>query len=106
MNDDELSPERAELLNLRARVVVAERAALAALEAMLLIRPEQLTVILESTRKGLAEGYLDETFAPDLHHPVERAFVAKEVTAHASPPKRNGLRRRDQRPRQWLMRHR
>jgi|tagenome__1003787_1003787.scaffolds.fasta_scaffold19715412_2 hypothetical protein len=79
MNDDELSPERAELLNLRARVVVAERAALAALEAMLLIRPEQLTVILESTRKGLAEGYLDETFAPDLHHPVERAFVAKEV---------------------------
>jgi hypothetical protein len=54
MNDDELSPERAELLTLRARVVVAERAALAALEAMLLIRPEQLTLILESTRKGLA----------------------------------------------------
>jgi hypothetical protein len=79
MNDDELSPERAELLTLRARVVVAERAALAALEAMLLIRPEQLTVILESTRKRLAEGYLDETFAADLHHPVERAFVANEV---------------------------
>ena len=35
MSDDELSPERAELLTLRARIVVAERAALAALEAML-----------------------------------------------------------------------
>src|SRR5690349_6120267 len=79
MTDDELSPERAELLTLRARIVVAERTALAALEAMLLIRPEQLTVILEATRKRLAEGYLDETFAPDLQHPVERAFVALEV---------------------------
>jgi hypothetical protein len=79
MIDDELSPERTELLTLRARIVVVERAALAALEAMLRIRPEQLTAILESTRKRLAEGYLDVTFAPDLHSPTERAFVAKEV---------------------------
>jgi hypothetical protein len=79
MNDDELSPERMELLTLRARIVVVERAALAALEAMLLIRPEQLTVVLESTRKGLAEGYLDETFSSDLQRPAERVFVAKEV---------------------------
>jgi hypothetical protein len=79
MNDDELSPERVELLTLRARIVVAERAALAALEAMLRIRPEQLTVVLESNRKGLAEGYLDETFAPGLQSPAERTFVAKEV---------------------------
>src|SRR3954447_13337035 len=79
MSDDKLSRERAEFLSLRARVVVTERAALAALELMLRIRPEQLTVVLEATRKGLAEGYLDETFAPDLHSPAERAFVAKEV---------------------------
>jgi hypothetical protein len=79
MSDDEISRERAELLTLRARIVVAQRAALAALEAMLLIRPEQLTVILEATRKGLSEGYLDETFAPDLRRPTERAFVAREV---------------------------
>jgi hypothetical protein len=79
MNEDELSPVRVELLILRARIVVTECAALAALEAMLLIRPEQLTVILESTRKRLGEGYLDETFAADLHDPIERAFVAKEV---------------------------
>jgi len=79
MNNDELSPERLELLTLRARIVVTERAALAALEAMLLIRPEQLTVILEATRKRLAEGYLEETFATDLPDPAERTFVAKEV---------------------------
>jgi hypothetical protein len=79
MRGGDVSPDRAELLTLRARLVVTERAVLAALEAMLLIRPEQLTVILESTRRRLAEGYLDETFAPDLTDPAERDFVAKEV---------------------------
>jgi hypothetical protein len=79
MTDEELNPERAELLTLRARMVVVERAALAALEAMHLIRPEQLEIILSAARKRLAEGYLDETFAADLHGPTERAFVAKEV---------------------------
>lgn len=79
MTDGDVSPERAELLTLRARLVVTERAALAALEAMLLIRPEQLTIILESTRRRLAEGYLDETFASDLTNPAERNFVANEV---------------------------
>jgi hypothetical protein len=76
---DKISPERTELLVLRARMVVAEQAALAALEAMLLIRPEQLTTILESTRKRLGEGYLDTSFATDLPDPDERAFVANEV---------------------------
>jgi hypothetical protein len=79
MRDGNVKPERAELLSLRARVVVVERAAMAALEAMLRIRPEQLTVILESTRRRLAEGYLDESFAPDLTDPAERTFVADEV---------------------------
>jgi hypothetical protein len=79
MRDPAVNPERQELLTLRARMVVTERAALAALEAMLLIRPEQLTNILEVTRKRLAEAYLDNTFAPDLADPAERAFVAREV---------------------------
>jgi hypothetical protein len=76
---NELSPVRIELLTLRARVVVAERAALAALELVLRVRPEQLTNGLAAARKGLAQGYLDETFAPDLVDPAERAFVAREV---------------------------
>jgi hypothetical protein len=79
MRDPAVNPERQELLTLRARTVVTERAALAALEAMLLILPEQLTNILEVTRKRLAEAYLDNTFAPDLADPAERAFVAREV---------------------------
>jgi hypothetical protein len=78
MNND-ISPERAELLRLRARMVAVERAALAALEIALLIRPEALEIFLESRRKGLSEAYLDETFAPDLTDPRERAFVAQEV---------------------------
>ena len=78
MNND-LSPERLELLRLRARLVAVERAALAALELVLRMRPEDLEIFLESRRKLLAEGYLDETFAPDLTDPAERAFVAQEV---------------------------
>jgi hypothetical protein len=43
------------------------------------MRPEELEVHLESTRKGLSEAYLDETFASDLTDAAERAFVAREV---------------------------
>ena len=77
--NDEITPERAELLRLRARLVAVERAALAALEISLRLRPEALEIFLESARKGLEEAYLDETFAPDLTNPAERVFVAKEV---------------------------
>src|SRR3954447_24540897 len=75
----ELNPDRAEILRLRARVVVVERAARAALELMLRIRPEQLDTILKVTRKHLSEAYLDAEFAPDLNDARERAFVADEV---------------------------
>jgi hypothetical protein len=75
---DEITPERAEILRLRARIVAVERAALAALELVLRIRPEELESFLESRRLQLSRGYLDETFATDLG-PDERVFVAKEV---------------------------
>jgi hypothetical protein len=76
---DEINPDRAEVLRLRARLVAVERAALAALEIALRVRPEALEIFLESTRKGLSQAYLDDTFAPDLADPRERAFVAQEV---------------------------
>jgi hypothetical protein len=76
---DAISVSRTEILRLRARIVAVERTALAALEAMLRIRPEALELLLESTRKGLAEAYQDSTFAPDLIDPNERIFVAEEV---------------------------
>jgi hypothetical protein len=76
---DEINPDRAEVLRLRARLVAVERAALAALEIALRVRPEALEIFLESTRKGLSQAYLDDTFAPDLADHRERVFVAQEV---------------------------
>jgi hypothetical protein len=76
---DDITPERAEILRLRARIVAVERAALAALELVLRIRPEELEAFLESRRLELSRSYLDKTFASDLAEPAERAFVAKEV---------------------------
>lgn len=76
---DEIGPDRAELLRLRARIVALERTALAAVELARLLRPEVLERFLESRRKELQLGYLDEEFAPDLRTKAERAFVAKEV---------------------------
>jgi hypothetical protein len=77
--NDEINVSRAEILRLRARIVAVERTALAALEAVLRIRPEALEIFLESARKGLAEAYQDSSFAPDLIDPDERTFVAQEV---------------------------
>lgn len=74
-----LRPDRLELLTPRARIVVAEPAALAALELALLERPERLTASHAAPRKGLAERCLYERFAPDLLAPAERAFVAREI---------------------------
>jgi hypothetical protein len=74
-----IKPERAEILRLRARIVALERATLAALELVLLIKPKELEAFLESRRKELSQNYLDETFATDLADPAERAFVAEEV---------------------------
>jgi hypothetical protein len=77
--NDEISPERAEILRLRARIVALERTALAAIELALLLRPEVLERFVESRRKELELGYLDEEFAPDLSNKTERVFVAREV---------------------------
>jgi hypothetical protein len=77
--NQKISPERAEILHLRARIVTLERAVDAALELALMIKPRELEAFLESRRKDLSEGYLDEKFTADLSDPRERAFLAKEV---------------------------
>lgn len=66
-------------LTLRARLVVTERAALAALELALRIRPEELSVNLEVAREGLVKAYQDPDFAGDVADAEERTFLAKEV---------------------------
>lgn len=75
---DKITPEREEILRLRARLVAVERQA-AALELVLRIAPRELEAFIESGRLDLSRDYLDETFAADLRDPDERAFVAAEV---------------------------
>lgn len=77
--NDDLPAERAELLRLRARVVVLERMALAALELALRVRPEDLKTSLEMARSRLSADYSDPDFAPDITQAGERTFVSKEV---------------------------
>jgi hypothetical protein len=76
---DKITPEREEILRLRARLVAVERQAAAALELVLRIAPRELEAFIESRRLDLSRDYLDETFAADLRDPDERAFVAAEV---------------------------
>lgn len=77
--NDQIRPERSEILHLRARIVALERAVDAALELVLMIKPKELEAFLESRRKDLSEGYLDAEFAADLSDPEEREFLAREV---------------------------
>jgi hypothetical protein len=68
-----------ELIRLRARLVVTEHAALAALELALRIRPEELKLHLEAARKRLSESYESEAFTSDLTNPADRTLLAREV---------------------------
>ena len=79
MESPALSPDRLEILHLRARVVALERATLAALELVLRIRPEELNRGLEKMRHLLEGNYKHLDFAADISNPVERTFLAQEV---------------------------
>ncbi|MFP3547411.1 hypothetical protein SB748_28815 [Rhizobium sp. SIMBA_035] len=76
---NKITPEREEILRMRARLVAVERASAAALELVLRIAPRELEAFIESRRLNLSRDYLNEKFASDLHDPEERAFVAAEV---------------------------
>ncbi|WP_127753263.1 hypothetical protein [Devosia sp. 1566] len=78
MNQD-ISAERMELLRLRARIAVLERASMAALELALRLRPEELAQVVEVGRKEMALGYQEELFTAGLHSDAERQFVASEA---------------------------
>lgn len=74
-----LSPDRLEILQLRARVVALERAVLTALELGLRVRPEELEAGLEKARHLLEGNYQHLDFAGDISRPAERTFLAQEV---------------------------
>lgn len=71
--------ERREILQLRARIVVLERATLAALELALRVRPEELDQQIEFARQRLVSDYTEENFAHDVTDSAERLFLAQEV---------------------------
>jgi hypothetical protein len=79
MDTPALSPDRIEIIHLRARIVALERATLAALELALRIRPEDLNVELEKARRLLEGNYKDPEFAAEITHPIERMLLAQEV---------------------------
>ena len=74
-----MTSERAEILRLRARVVVLERAMLATLELALRIRPEELDFNIERARVSLDRSYREFDFAADVTSAQERDFLAAEV---------------------------
>jgi hypothetical protein len=82
MDVSAISAARTEILKLRARVVTLEKATLAVLELALRIRPEELDMLLEKSRRQLELGYLDADFAADVTQPQERAFLSAEVERH------------------------
>lgn len=76
---DAIPTQRLEILALRARVVVLERMAFAALELALRVRPEELTLGIEVARSRLADEYEGIAFAPEVRDPAERRYLAQEV---------------------------
>ncbi|MBB2959881.1 hypothetical protein [Methylobacterium sp. R2-1] len=75
----DVTPERAELLSLRARLAVTERVAWIGAEMAAIMRPEEALAFVEAQRNALARAYAapsEETAALPAH---EREFVAAEV---------------------------
>lgn len=79
MAEADIIRDRAEILRLRARIVVLERTTLAILELALRMRPEELDRNIELARARLSADYETDEFAPDIVEASERRFLAEEV---------------------------
>ena len=78
MSDDSVSPERAVMIRLRARLAVVERAAWFGLVHAMRTRPEETEAFIGSERARCAEGFGGKGWAGDLTE-AERAMLAAEV---------------------------
>ena len=74
-----LPENRAEIIRLRARIVVLEKMSMASLGLVLRIRPEELKRSLELARPRLSVEYTSVGFAEDVTDPEERQLLAIEV---------------------------
>ena len=78
--ESEVSPERAVMIRLRARLAVVERAAWFGLVHAMRTKPSEPVAYLASERERCAEGFGAGGWASDLSE-AERALLAAEVDA-------------------------
>ena len=78
MDTEDVSPERAVMIRLRARLAVVERAAWFGFMHALRTRPEETQAYIEAERARCAEGFGTRGWASDLTA-GERAMLGAEV---------------------------
>ncbi|KQP03518.1 hypothetical protein ASF28_20210 [Methylobacterium sp. Leaf99] len=77
---DDVAPDRAVMIRLRARLAVVERAAWFGLVEAMRTRPAETEAYLTAERAKCAEGFGQRGWAADLTN-AERAMLGAEVDA-------------------------
>ncbi|WP_430913416.1 hypothetical protein [Methylobacterium sp. sgz302541] len=78
MSEEAVSPERAVMIRLRARLAVVERAAWFGMVHAMRTKPSETVAYIASERERCAEGFGAKGWASDLTR-AERAMLAAEV---------------------------
>lgn len=78
--DDEVSPDRAVMIRLRARLAVVERAAWFGFAHAMQNEPQETVAYIEAERAKCAEGFGQRGWAADLTD-AERKMLGAEVDA-------------------------
>lgn len=71
--------DRAEILDLRARLAVTERVAWIGMELAAMLRPEQTLKFIERERRALAQTYADGTLDGPALSTADRETLAAKV---------------------------
>ena len=80
MSEDAISPERAVMIRLRARLAVVERAAWFGFAHAMRTQRQETEAFIASERARCAEGFAGPNWAKDLT-PAERTLLGAEVDA-------------------------
>lgn len=80
MADDEIAPERAVMIRLRARLAVVERAAWFGFAQAMRTRKAETEAFIAAERARCAEGFAGPNWSKDLSA-AERAMLGAEVDA-------------------------
>jgi hypothetical protein len=80
MADDDVSPDRAVMIRLRARLAVVERAAWAGFSEAMRTRPAETEAYIAAERAKCVDGFGARGWGPDLTE-AERRMLGAEVDA-------------------------